>query len=132
MEMDTKITQYDIAKQGLESGAVTPFSDTKTMSELTNIGAWLSTDKTFQYFMLLCREAYDFTVINVTSTNYSKAANEIREVLESRGDIVFIEYCHDEENYELWIKTNEYMKTVTGSDYVMFKLFPCNDFVIEV
>lgn len=132
MEMDTKITQYDIAKQGLESGAVTHFSKTKTLSELTNIGAWLSTDKTFQYFMLLCREAYDFTVINMASTNYSKAANEIREVLESRGDIVFIEYCHDEENYELWIKTNEYMKTVTGSDYVMFKLFPCNDFVIEV
>ncbi len=132
MDVNTGLTQYDFAKQRFESGAVDIFSETKTLAEMTNISAWFSTEKEFQYFMLLCREAYDFTVINIQSTNYSKAANEIKEVLESRGTIVFIEYCHEESNYEIWIKTNEYMKSVTGSDYVMFKLFPCNDFVIEV
>lgn len=132
MEMSTGLTQYEFAKQRFESGAVDVFTKTKTISEMTNVGAWLSTDKAFHYFMLLCREAYDFTVINLESSNYSKAAQEIQEVLESRGDIVFIEYCHEDETYEFWIKTNEYMKSVTGSDYVMFKLFPCNDFVIEV
>lgn len=132
MDVNTGLTQYDFAKQRFESGAVDIFPETKTLAEFTNISAWFSTEKDFQYFMLLCREAYDFTVINIQSTNYSKAASEIKEVLESRGTIVFIEYCHEEENYEIWIKTNEYMKTVTGSDYVMFKLFPCNDFVIEV
>ena len=132
MEMNTGLTQYEFAKQRFESGAGDEFTETKTIAELTNISAWFSTEKYFQYFMLLCREAYDFTVINIKGTNYHKAMTEVQEVLESRGKIVFIEYCHDSGDYEIWIKTNEQMKTVTGSDYVMFKLFPCNDFVIEV
>lgn len=131
--MDSVLTQYDFAKQRFEGGTVDMFTETKTASEMANVALWFSTEKDFQYFMLLCREAYDFTVINIKGSNYSKAAREVQEVLESRGTIVYIEYCHDEGNYEIWVETNEQMKAAAGnSNYVMFKLFPCNDFVIEV
>jgi len=126
-------TEYHLAKQGFASGAVSQLDKTKTVSEMANIGAWMAIEPTNQYFMLLCREAYDFTVINMLSHNYNKAIQELTEILESRGKIIYIEYCHDDENYEIWIKTNEMMKQVTGGeDYVMFKLFPCNEWVIEV
>lgn len=125
-------TQYEINKQGFSSGMVEPMTQTEVVNGFANIGAWLATEKEFKYFMLLNREAYDFTVFNMQSTNYAKMAKEIEEVLESRGQVVFIEYLHDDECYEIWIKCNEWMKMRTNSEYVMYRFFNCNSWVIEV
>lgn len=125
-------TQYDIAKRALESGAIKPVTKPQSIREFANVGAWFATDMDFKYFMLLCREAYDFTVFNMVTTNHHKAQQELQEVLESRGQVVFIEYNHDSECYEFWVKCNDTLKAVTHESYVMYRLFPCNEWVVEV
>lgn len=125
-------TNYEMCKQAFKSGLQSPMTQTAVVQEISNIGAWCATEREFKYFMLLCREAYDFTMFNVQSTNYNKVNQEIQEVLATRGDIVFVEYDHETECYEIWVKCNEWMKTRTHEDYVVFRFFPCNDWVIEV
>lgn len=125
-------TQYDINKQGFESGMLEPMTQTEVINGFANIGAWVSTEKEFQYFMLLNRESYDFTVFNVQSTNYAKLAKELEEVLESRGQVVFIEYSHEYSCYEIWVRCNSWMQSRTNSEYVMYRFFDCNSWVIEV
>ncbi len=92
--------------------------------ELANVGVWFGSQRSFQYFMLLNNYRHDYTVFNVTGTNYHKAKEELKGLLEERGRILHIEYNHDRGDYEIWVSIDDIPH--------MYILFPCNDFVIEI
>lgn len=125
-------TQYDINKQGFESGMIKPMLALEAISKLNDLGKWAVDMTSAKYFMLLNREAYDFTVFNNLTGDKVKLSGEVQEVLESRGEIALIEYNDEQQVYEIWVECNEWMKMRAQSDYVMFLFFPCNSWVIEV
>lgn len=125
-------TQYEINKQGFQTGMVKPMRALETITALNGAGKWAIEQLAGKYFMLLCREAYDFTVFNNVNGDAVLLAEEIQEVLESRGEIVHIEYNKEQGAYEIWIKCNSWMKMRTDSEYVMFLFFPCDTWAIEV
>ncbi len=58
-----------------------------------------------KYFMLLCRELYDYTTfIKLQSKSYMHAANEVLDVLEDRGTILDIHWNKEGGYIECWIK----------------------------
>lgn len=125
-------TKYEVCKQALENNTVQPMLAIEVIQHLNDIGKWVIDMATEKYFMLLNREAYDFTVFNVVDGDTVKIGEEIQEVLESRGEIVFVEYSEEQQAYEIWVKCNDWMKMRTRSNYVMFMFFSCDSWVIEV
>lgn len=59
-----------------------------------------------EYFMLLCHEARDYTVFQITGKNPDLAGNELKECLKNRGIILAIDEVSGNA-YEIWIKNEE-------------------------
>ena len=93
---------------------------------LANIGMWFSSDPKFKYFMFLCRELSDYTIFNFESFNYSKAKEELEELIHERGELLDIVYNHNNDTYEIW------MRTKSDNQIHMYMLFDCNDFIITI
>lgn len=77
------------------------------------------------YFMLLCNERKDYTVIKLNHSNVQSAADAaaaIIECLSNRGSIIEIEK-QDNGAYECWIKRSKLAH--------MYALFPYDAAVIE-
>jgi hypothetical protein len=51
--------------------------------------------------MLMCKERSDFTLIHIKDSNYIDALNNLKEVLEERGEILAIQYVHGEDVFEI-------------------------------
>lgn len=115
-------TLYEANKEAYKT--VTPLSNKKIDKELAQIGAWLSSQYFNSYYLLYCREKHDFTIFHLNDSEYLEATQELKTVLQNRGDIIDIVYSHDFEFYECWVKNNE--------DISMYAFFPCEDWVIEV
>lgn len=95
--------------------------------ELANIGAWMSSNYGAKYFMLLCKERSDYTMIHINDFNFTQAVQEVKEVLEERGDIMGFDFVHGENAYQCWVRER-------GEDpqVYMFMLFDADWMVIEV
>lgn len=119
-EMET--TQYDMYKQLYFK--TEPLKPDALNSRLNTIGNWYSAKKPNTYFMLLCRERNDYTIIHLAEPKFYEATQELKEVLDSRGTIVDMEYVHGLDSWQCWVKND--------IDAVMYMLFPCDDFVVEV
>lgn len=117
-----EVSQYDIYKNLYAN--MDPLDDSKLSSRLNTIGNWFGAKLPNTYFMLLCRERNDYTIFKLKSPNYYQACQELKETLQSRGDIIDIEYIHGDDCYQCWVKN-------TGA-VSMYMLFPCDDFVIEI
>lgn len=80
-----------------------------------------------EYYMLLCRELYDYTVYTIDRKHYnkSKAAFEVIETLLERGDIVEINQTDDKIAFELWVIYNE------DRTAHVYYLFPYDNAVIH-
>lgn len=102
------------------------YSEEQLADKMTTVGQWFSFRKEKQYFTLMCREKYDFTVFNFINHNYTKAVQELQEVLESRGKILAIDYVHDGDYYECWIKDD------VSEEAFVYLLFDYSQGVIEV
>lgn len=74
-----------------------------------------------KYFMLMCKEKSDFTLIHLNGYNYKRASDEVKEILESRGTLLAIDYVHGENHYECWVR--EEAEDPENSEVFMFKLF---------
>lgn len=116
-------TLYEANQEAYKN--LTPPDEKELDTQLASVGAWFSSKYKDTYFMLLCRELYDFTVFKLEGSEYFEAVQELKEVLESRGTILEVVYSHDFHFYECWIKDK------TGEVF-MYAFFPCDDFVIEV
>ena len=112
---------YELNKQIM---AQLPPQDENTMSHnWTVIGDWFGKD-TSRWFMLMCKERSDFTLFHITDNQFTKAIQELKEVLSGRGQILAIQYQHGEDAFEIWVKTKD--------EVVMFMLFTADWMVIEV
>ena len=77
-----------------------------------------------QYYMLLCREKYDFTVFNIgehTTTAYDRLARELHTCIKNRGKAKVID--SNDEITQIWIQD--------GDEVSLYYFFPANDNTIE-
>jgi predicted dehydrogenase len=90
--------------------------------------------------MVLCRERNDYTIIHVNNYRFDLAVQELKEILESRGEIIDLQYVHGEGCYQCWVRErySEDMDIVLNNIDIdwkpqvwMFLLFEAGDFVVE-
>ena len=103
-----------------------PMAEDKIAEAITNVGGWCSFRCNCKYYMLLCKERSDYTIFHLNNFNYTKTAEELREVLESRGTILGIDYMHGFDCYECWVRDEE------TSEPFLYMFFMCDGFIVEV
>lgn len=118
------LTLYDINKQIYSQ--MKPMNELSLKAEIINITQWFSKEPNFKYFMLLCKEKSDYTIFNFITKEFDKARRELQSLVLSRGTPIAIEYLHDMDAYEIWIKDN------VDNEVYMYMLFDCNSFIIEI
>lgn len=124
-ELDLNMSLYDANREIMKTMA--PVPESKMKIDLAGIGAWMSKFPSAKYFMLLCREKADYTMFHLNRFNYMRAVEELREVLESRGTLLGVNYIHGEDTYECWIREEG-----PNPQVHMYMLFEATDFVIEI
>lgn len=87
------------------------------------ISDWFKKDKDC-WFMLMCKERSDFTLFHITNNHFVKGVQELKEVLQERGQILAIQYQHKENAFEIWIKNEK--------EVFMFMLFTASWMIVEV
>ena len=120
---NVEFSNYEIHKQLYASMAA---HSNKTINErYVSIGAWFSTHPASNYYTLMCREIYDFTVFHFNNMNYDKGIQEVKKTLLSRGEVLDINYSQENDTYECWIKCKD-------GEIRMYLLFDSNFMVVEV
>lgn len=120
--VNTGMSLYELNKQVMSQ---LPPQDEMTMAHNWNvIGDWFSKDKE-RWFMLMCKERSDFTLFHIVDNNFAKGIQELKEVLEERGDILAIQYQHGEDTFEIWIKDKK-------AEVFLFMLFGASWMIVEV
>lgn len=102
-----------------------PMEEELLKQKIGNISAWFGSNINYKYFMLLNNDRRDYTIFNVESHNYHNAYLGLMDCVNGRGEVISVDYDHDNEYYEIWIRCHD-TKQVT-----MYVVFPCNDFVID-
>lgn len=120
---EVKFTQYEAYKQLY--GALAHPSEKTLKEQLTSLGSWFSVKPACNYYMLLCRERNDYTVLHFNNMNYLKGMQEVKEILESRGTIYDISYNSTVDAYECWIKDKD-------DEFAMYMFFAYDWGVVEV
>lgn len=84
-----------------------------------------------QYYMLLNRETYNFTLFNFGSNNNHASLNtrrliydDLKICLQNRGDVLSIELTEQKDAYEIWIRNDE-------KEILVYYFFPYDLGVIE-
>ena len=103
-----------------------PMESEKLNEAITNLAGWCSFRCNARYYMLLCKERSDYTIFRLKNFNYDQAGQEVKEVLESRGQIIGVDYLHGFDAYECWVKDPE------TDEPFMYMFFVCDDFIVEV
>lgn len=134
-----QLTNYE-ANQQMYAKLDAP-DEAELNTKFANVGAWLSFRMKHSYFMLLCRERNDYTMIHVNNFNFDAAVQELREILESRGEIIDIDYQHGQDNYLCWVRervspeTQEMLDDIGDNIYLpqvwAYVFFEADDFVVE-
>lgn len=95
--------------------------------ELANVGAWFSSNHHTKYYMLLCKERSDYTLIHLQNFNFDKATTELKEILEERGEIMGLDFVHGENAYQCWVRERK-----ENPEVYMFMLFEADWMVVDV
>ena len=110
---------YDMSKQ-----IVAQLPVRATAAELEPCKKIIRKFKHLGYYMLLCREENDYTIVRVRKAkSQDKFEDLIIELLQSRGDIKDIDYDTDKQSLECWVQKDDKI--------MMYKLFPYSWGVIE-
>lgn len=125
--MDIEYSNYEIQK--MVYCQKPSLTDQQKSTLLASIGAWFSTAPLENYYMLLCRDKNDYTVLHFNNMNYMKGTEEVKEILESRGEIVDIFYETGTNSYSCWIRNPN---DEGGYDVDMYMLFDYSWGVVEV
>lgn len=116
-----ELNLYDMNKQIMNTKE--PLSQKNLNSGIAEIASWFSYVKN-GYYMLLCHEKRDYTILALTREGrYYEASRELQEILENRGSILAIDY--EDGIYPIWIRT------VDGEN-CLYHLFPYDMGVVEV
>lgn len=113
---------YELNKQIMAQ--LPPQSEAIMNHNWTVIGDWFGKDKN-RWFMLMCKERSDFTFLHITDNHFAKGIEELKEVLQERGQILAIQYQHGEDAFEIWVKNKE-------EEVYMFMLFSAGWMIVEV
>ena len=89
-------------------------------SLLTSVGEWFSTAPKENYYMLLCRDKNDYTLFHFNDMNYSQGVQEVKETLESRGEIIDIFYETAVNAYACWVRNEDGMGSYAVDMYLLF------------
>lgn len=119
----SSLTLYDLNKQMYSQ--MSPMTKETMHPLLTNIGDWFSKSRS-KWFMLMCYELRYYTIFNFARPYYNKALTELQACAYGMGDVVGIEYNHERDYWEIWIKNRE------GTDTNMFVLFDCSGLVVDI
>lgn len=122
-QLTAEMTNYEIHQQLYKKAK--PISQKALMTQYTSIGAWFSTRPEDNYYTLMCREKYDFTTFHFNNMNYMAGMEKVRDVLQSRGRVIDIQYNHQDDAYECWVKDS-------NGDVAMYYLFDSEFMVVEV
>lgn len=115
---------YDINKQAMIFEK--PLKNFEIEDKMREIKSFLNNcnDK---YYMLLCRERYDFTIF--AFNNYKRkedldnGSKDLQECLENRGIIYSIDLTESKNAYEIWLKID--------NKFYIYYLFPYDQGVLE-
>lgn len=119
-------TLYDINKVAIEKeGALNRPTFLKKIKEVENYFAERA-EQGNQYFMLLCNELKDYTILNFIDYKFTQAAEDIRECLLNRGVVYSIERTEDNLAMEIWVKYED------DDELHCWYLFPYDNGVIEI
>jgi hypothetical protein len=116
-------TIYGINKAAV--AAETPLKPFEIKDKLREVKTFLNDNKD-KFFMLLCREKYDFTLFdfyNKTDIALKTATTDLQECLENRGTIISIDLTENKDAYEIWLKIDD--------EAFVYYLFPYDLGVIE-
>lgn len=87
-----------------------------------NINSWFYKYEN-PWFMLMCKERSDFTMIHIKNNHYPQAVKELKEILKERGTVSSLQYFEDQDAWEIWVKNNE--------EAFMFMLFEASWMIVE-
>ena len=113
---------YDMNKQATLSER--PLKKHEIKDKMINVKKFFADGQ--KYFMLLCRERYDFTIFNFnekTDFSLQHAIKDLQECLENRGSIISIDLDSTGLAYEIWIVVDE--------QAFVYYLFPYDTGVLE-
>lgn len=114
-------TLYELNKQVM---AQLPPQSAATMAHNWNvIGDWFGKDEN-RWFMLMCKERSDFTFIHIVDNQFVKAIQELKELLEERGQILAIQYQHGDDAFQIWLKKDDeaFMYMLFGADWMIVEV----------
>lgn len=120
---NVEFSNYEIHKQLYGKMSIPTAETLKT--QYVSIGAWFSTHPMSNYYTLMCREIYDFTVFHFNNMNYDAGMKEVKTTLTSRGKVLDINYSPDNDAYECWVKCND-------GEIRMYLLFNSDFMTVEV
>ena len=123
VEIESKMTEYELA---CATAVTAPQMDNKTFHDyVMNMSLWFSQPHR-SYFMFLNNELHDYTIFNFIEPNYAEGMEELKKLILSRGVPVAIDYNHEHDYYEVWVRD------VQKKSAHMYILFVCDDFMIEI
>lgn len=103
-----------------------PMTKEELAVKMNGIGAWFSSRFKNHYYMLLCRERSDYTVFHILDSHYYEITRDLEEVITGRGEVLAIDYSHENEYYEIWIRIEG-----EGDEPFLFILFDCDFMIVE-
>lgn len=115
-------TLYDLNKQVMAQ--LPPQNETTLNHFFTAIGDWFGKNQK-RWFMIMCKERSDFTLLHITNNNFHAGIQELKEVLLERGQILAIQYVHGEDYFEIWIKDK-------NDEVFLFIIFEAEWMIVEV
>lgn len=111
--------------QGAVLATEKPLTRTELKRALREINQFFL-DKKDNYFMLLCRERYDFTLFNLKykeTFSMRRILQDLDECLTNRGEVMSIEPINSHDAFEIWMKIDD--------QAFVYYLFPYDMGVIE-
>lgn len=101
-EVDLGMTLYDMNKSIMQNEK--KLSPSAIRNKMVEVARYFSDG---EYFMLLCHDLRDYTIFKVETNDCGvTAANELRECMNNRGEILSIEF-ESTGAYEIWIRNAE-------------------------
>ena len=137
---EVEFTNYELNKQAYQK--IPAYTQEQKIELRQKIAVTFSEQAS--YIGILCRERNDYTLIHVNNNRYLCAAEEIIEVLESRGDIIDSTYIEPEDfkyipYYQVWVRESakscelaEILESVKWTPQInVYMIFNAKDWVIE-